>query len=47
MIRQIKKQAPVFAAILFLTIGALVLAGYILSKQRFYLPAWVPLIATM
>ena len=46
MIRQIKKQAPVFAAILFLTIGSLVLAGYILSNQRFYLPAWVPVIGT-
>ena len=46
MKRQIKKQAPVFAAILFLTVGSLVLAGYILSNQRFHLPAWVPVVGT-
>ena len=46
MIRQIKKQAPVFVAIVFLFVGALAVGAYILSHQRFYLPAWVPLIGT-
>jgi phospholipid/cholesterol/gamma-HCH transport system substrate-binding protein len=44
--RQIKKQAGVFVAILFLFVGSLGIAGYILSNQRFYLPAWVPVIGT-
>ena len=43
MIRQIKKQARVFVAIIFLFVLALGIGGYILSNQRFYLPAWVPL----
>jgi len=46
VIRQIKKQAPVFVAIVFLFAGALAVGAYILSHQRFYLPAWVPLIGT-
>jgi phospholipid/cholesterol/gamma-HCH transport system substrate-binding protein len=46
MMLQIKKHAGVFAAILFLIVGSLAMAGYILSKQRFYLPAWVPVIGT-
>jgi phospholipid/cholesterol/gamma-HCH transport system substrate-binding protein len=46
MIRQIKKQAGVFVAIVFLFVGALGIAGYILSNQRFYLPAWVPAVGT-
>jgi phospholipid/cholesterol/gamma-HCH transport system substrate-binding protein len=46
VIRQIKKQAPVFVAILFLFVLALGIGGYILSNQRFYLPAWVPLAGT-
>jgi phospholipid/cholesterol/gamma-HCH transport system substrate-binding protein len=44
--RQIKKQLPVFVALLVLLVGSLGIAGYILSNQRFYLPAWVPLIGT-
>jgi phospholipid/cholesterol/gamma-HCH transport system substrate-binding protein len=44
--RQIKKQLRVFVALLFLLVGALGIAGYILSNQRFYLPAWVPVIGT-
>jgi phospholipid/cholesterol/gamma-HCH transport system substrate-binding protein len=44
--RQIKKQARVFVAILVLFVGALAIAGYILSNQRFYLPAWVPGVGT-
>jgi phospholipid/cholesterol/gamma-HCH transport system substrate-binding protein len=46
MMRQIKKQSPVFVAILFLLVLALGIGGYILSSQRFYLPAWVPLVGT-
>ena len=46
MRRQIKKQARVFVAILFLFIASLGIAGYILSNQRFYLPAWVPVLGT-
>jgi phospholipid/cholesterol/gamma-HCH transport system substrate-binding protein len=44
--RQIKKQLRVFVALLFLLVGSLGIAGYILSNQRFYLPAWVPGIGT-
>jgi len=44
--RQIKKQARVFVAIIFLFIASLGIAGYILSNQRFYLPAEVPLLGT-
>jgi phospholipid/cholesterol/gamma-HCH transport system substrate-binding protein len=44
--RQIKKQARVFVAIVFLFILAVGIAGYILSNQRFYLPAGVPLLGT-
>ena len=44
--RQIKKQLPVFVAILFLLVASLGIAGYILSNQRFYLPAWVPAVGT-
>ena len=46
MRRQIRKQLPVFVAILFLFVGALGVGGYILSNQRFYLPAWFPLLGT-
>jgi phospholipid/cholesterol/gamma-HCH transport system substrate-binding protein len=44
--RQIKKQMRVFVALLFLLVGSLGIAGYILSNQRFYLPGWVPLVGT-
>ena len=46
MRRQIKKQARVFVAIVFLFVLAVGIAGYILSNQRFYLPAWVPVLGT-
>ena len=46
MRRQIKKQARVFVAIMFLFVAALGIGGYILSNQRFYLPAEVPLLGT-
>ena len=35
-----------FVALLFLLVVSLGIAGYILSNQRFYLPAWVPVIGT-
>jgi phospholipid/cholesterol/gamma-HCH transport system substrate-binding protein len=44
--RQIRKQLPVFIAIVFLFVGALGVAGYMLSNQRFYLPAWFPVLGT-
>ncbi len=40
------KQLPVFVALIVLLVGALGVTAYILSNQRFYLPAWVPLIGT-
>jgi phospholipid/cholesterol/gamma-HCH transport system substrate-binding protein len=46
MMRQIKKQAPVFVSILFLFVIALGIGGYILSNQRFYLPGWVPVLGS-
>jgi phospholipid/cholesterol/gamma-HCH transport system substrate-binding protein len=44
--RQIKKQAPVFVAIIVLFVTSVGIGGYILSNQRFYLPAWVPVLGT-
>jgi phospholipid/cholesterol/gamma-HCH transport system substrate-binding protein len=44
--RQIKKHARVFVAIIFLFVLAVGIAGYILSNQRFYLPAGVPVLGT-
>jgi phospholipid/cholesterol/gamma-HCH transport system substrate-binding protein len=44
--RQIKKQLRVFVALLFLLVMSLGIAGYILSNQRFYLPAGVPVLGT-
>jgi phospholipid/cholesterol/gamma-HCH transport system substrate-binding protein len=46
MMRQIRKQLRVFVAIICLLVGALAVAGYLLSQQRFYLPASVPVIGT-
>ena len=46
MKRQIRKQWRVFAAIIVLFVVAIGIAGYILSNQRFYLPAWVPGLGT-
>ena len=46
MMRQIKKQAPVFISIVVLFALALGVGGYILSNQRFYLPAWFPVLGT-
>jgi phospholipid/cholesterol/gamma-HCH transport system substrate-binding protein len=44
--RQIRKQLPVFVAIVCLFVLAAAVGGYILSNQRFYLPAWVPGLGT-
>jgi phospholipid/cholesterol/gamma-HCH transport system substrate-binding protein len=44
--RQIRKQLRVFVAVLCLFVAALVIGGYILSNQRFHLPAWVPVLGT-
>ncbi len=46
MMRQIRKQMRVFVALICLLVGALAVTGYILSQQRFYLPAWVPVLGT-
>jgi phospholipid/cholesterol/gamma-HCH transport system substrate-binding protein len=42
----IQKHMRDFIALILLTIGALIVTGYILSNQRFYLPNWVPLLGT-
>ena len=46
MKRAISKHLRDFLAILSIMVLALGVAGYILSNQRFYLPAWVPLVGT-
>jgi phospholipid/cholesterol/gamma-HCH transport system substrate-binding protein len=46
MTRAIRKHLRDFIAILFLIHVAAGTAGYILSNQRFYLPAWVPVLGT-
>ena len=46
MTRAIRKHLRDFIAILFLIVVAAGVGGYILSNQRFYLPAWVPGIGT-
>ena len=46
MKRAIQKHLRDFLALAFIAILALGVAGYILSNQRFYLPAWVPVVGT-
>ena len=46
MTRAIRKHMRDFLAILFMILVAAGVAGYILSNQRFYLPAWVPVVGT-
>ena len=46
MSRAIRKHLRDFLAIIFLVVVAAGVAGYILSNQRFYLPAWVPVVGT-
>jgi phospholipid/cholesterol/gamma-HCH transport system substrate-binding protein len=43
---QIRKHARTVAAMVFLVVVALAIGGYVLSNQRFYLPAWVPVVGT-
>jgi phospholipid/cholesterol/gamma-HCH transport system substrate-binding protein len=42
----ISKNLREFLAVILMVIIALVVGGYILSNQRFYLPAWVPVLGT-
>ena len=42
MKRAIGKHLRDFIAIVGIAVIALLIGGYILSNQRFYLPAWVP-----
>jgi phospholipid/cholesterol/gamma-HCH transport system substrate-binding protein len=44
--KQIRKQLPVFTALIVLLIGSLGVVGFLLSHQRFYLPGWVPGVGT-
>ncbi len=46
MTSAIQKHLRDFIAVIVLFIVSLFVAGYILSNQRFYLPAWVPLVGT-
>ena len=46
MRRAIRKHLRDFVAVFFVFVLALGVAGYILSNQRFYLPAWVPVVGT-
>src|SRR5215210_1346132 len=42
----IQKHLREFIAVIAMVFIALFVGGYILSNQRFYLPAWVPIIGT-
>src|SRR6186997_1517105 len=44
--KAMKRYGVHMAAIVILVIVSLGIAGYLLSNQRFYLPAWVPVIGT-
>jgi phospholipid/cholesterol/gamma-HCH transport system substrate-binding protein len=44
--KQIRAQLPVFISLVVLLVGALGVVTFLLSKQRFYLPGWVPGIGT-
>jgi phospholipid/cholesterol/gamma-HCH transport system substrate-binding protein len=44
--KAIRDHGRTFAAMILLAIVALAIGGYILSNQRFHLPAWVPLVGT-
>ena len=46
MRQAIRKHMRDFIALLFLFLTGLLVAGYILSNQRFYLPNWVPAVGT-
>jgi phospholipid/cholesterol/gamma-HCH transport system substrate-binding protein len=42
----IQKNLREFIAVIVIVIIALFVGGYILSNQRFFLPAWVPVLGT-
>ena len=42
----IQKNLREFIAVIIMVLLALLVGGYILSNQRFYLPAWVPILGT-
>jgi phospholipid/cholesterol/gamma-HCH transport system substrate-binding protein len=42
----IRKHLRDFVAVVVLAVIGLIAAGYVLSNQRFYLPAWVPLLGS-
>ena len=42
----IRKHWRDFAVVIGLVLVALLVGGYILSNQRFYLPDWVPLVGS-
>ncbi|MGZ6673519.1 MAG: MlaD family protein, partial [Solirubrobacteraceae bacterium] len=44
MKRAIRKHARDFAFVIGLVLAAVLVGGYILSNQRFYLPKWVPVV---
>jgi phospholipid/cholesterol/gamma-HCH transport system substrate-binding protein len=44
--RALKKHSRAVVAIVFLAVVAMGVSGYILSHQRLYLPAWVPVVGT-
>lgn len=46
MRRAIQKHVGDFVAIVGIVLIALLVGGYILSNQRFYLPAWVPVVGS-
>jgi phospholipid/cholesterol/gamma-HCH transport system substrate-binding protein len=46
MTRAIRKHARDFAFVIGLVLVALLVGGYILSNQRFYLPHWVPVVGS-
>ena len=46
MKKAIKDYSTDFIAIVVLALIATLVGGYILSNQRFYLPAWVPFVGT-
>ncbi len=46
MARAIRTHAKDFVAIIVLLVIAIVVGGFVLSHQRFYLPAWVPVLGS-
>ena len=42
----IQKNLRDFIAVIVMVVLALLVGGYILSNQRFYLPGWVPVLGT-